>query len=622
MTIEYPTLSQGRYQIERCIGAGGMAAVFKCYDRTLKVHRAIKVLKPEMVTRGTIRERFTTEAVAMANLNHPNTVQVYDHGLEGLTLFIVMEYLPHNSLQQYLEKRGPLSKEQAVSVCLDICRAIQSAHEQGMIHRDIKPDNILLAPRGAKLSDFGLARMQEDERQATRTQAVMGTFPFMAPEQRLSAKKTNHQSDVYALAATLFVMITCEDPRDLFDVDSRVELLMGLDEDLADIIERGCQSSLEKRYPSINEMIRDLEKVYERCDLEKSKLVLNEEVEVSVPKEELKTLLSVWEEYVTNSDGGNNEDSGDTSSETLLFDLKEEEAELISAMQTKISEAPLVSTAPSESEMQKGAPRSNALAIVIGIVLLCLGIGFYVQGSSSKMIPIASQEIPIEVPSEEYLFLEDDRGNIVAVTLDRKSQYPVFAGTKEALYAQRRVGGSRAGTTKWSFGFWDRRFRDGYQREVLMQEEKYWIQCGNTKTMLNPIQLSAQQVKWYDVAWQRSAVALARSLDGTFYYVDSKRQAEGIEAPRLFVGKKGEVVFYEIKDQLLERSEKVFTSDMGSLILQGEKVFWSDSTGKEELSLLNLWEQGILIYQELGAYEGQLLRTACDPYVFRSVDSK
>ena len=164
MNFEYPTLANERYEIHQCIGKGGMAAVFKCFDRSLKTERAIKVLRPEFVARQAVRARFTTEAVAMANLSHPNIVHVYDYGLEQLTAFLVMEYLPYGSLQSYLDKSGPLSKPQAIAVCLDIARALSMAHQQGIIHRDIKPDNILLSSRGAKLSDFGLARMDDDDR--------------------------------------------------------------------------------------------------------------------------------------------------------------------------------------------------------------------------------------------------------------------------------------------------------------------------------------------------------------------------------------------------------------------------------------------------------------------------
>ena len=101
--MDFPTVSNERYHVKQCIGMGGMAAVFICYDSTLEVYRALKVLRPEMVTRKAIRDRFTSEAIAMAKVNHPNMVHVYDHGMEGLTLFIVMELIPYGSLQDYVD---------------------------------------------------------------------------------------------------------------------------------------------------------------------------------------------------------------------------------------------------------------------------------------------------------------------------------------------------------------------------------------------------------------------------------------------------------------------------------------------------------------------------------------
>ena len=109
-----------------------------------------------------------------------------------------------------------MSRRQALQICLDIAKALLAAHQVNVIHRDIKPDNILLHPNGAKLTDFGIARLEEETAQ-TQTRAVMGTVPFMAPEQRLSAKNINHQVDIYALTATLFAMLSSESPTDLYN---------------------------------------------------------------------------------------------------------------------------------------------------------------------------------------------------------------------------------------------------------------------------------------------------------------------------------------------------------------------------------------------------------------------
>ena len=126
-----------------------MAAVFKAYDTSLKIDRALKILKPEFLLGDDVRDRFQT-AVAMANLKHPNIVQVYDLGLEGMTLYIVMEYIPYGSAKSYVSANGKMTVGQAAKVCLDIARALGYAHEKGFIHRDVKPDNILLTAEGAR----------------------------------------------------------------------------------------------------------------------------------------------------------------------------------------------------------------------------------------------------------------------------------------------------------------------------------------------------------------------------------------------------------------------------------------------------------------------------------------
>jgi serine/threonine protein kinase/tetratricopeptide (TPR) repeat protein len=317
--MDYPTLSNGRYLIEQCIGTGGMAAVFKCFDQNLKVFRAVKVLRPEMLARGNIRARFATEAQAMASLQHPNIVHVYDHGADESVLFIVMEYLPHNSLQYYLDQRGPLSGAQAVAVCTDVAHALQRAHEQGIIHRDIKPDNILLSPAGAKISDFGLARITSDEQRVTKTKAVMGSFPFMAPEQRLSAKKTTHQSDIYALTASLFVMLTNEDPSDLFDPEERPQLLAPIEASLAAIISKGCESALDARYADVSTLLVDLQEAGRHTRPEDSSLDLPEnDEEIGRTEKDLTQLRSVWSQYTSGSTESLHEEK-DRSKETIHF---------------------------------------------------------------------------------------------------------------------------------------------------------------------------------------------------------------------------------------------------------------------------------------------------------------
>ncbi len=350
MESRYPTLANGRYEVSQCIGIGGMAAVFKCYDSTLLVNRAVKVLKPEYIIRNKIRERFKTEAIAMANLNHPNVVHVYDHGLEGLTLYIVMEYLPQGSLQQYIETHGALNQHQAVSVCRDIARALKMAHRSGIIHRDIKPDNILLHKQGCKVADFGIARDSLTNRNSTHTQADMGTFPFMSPEQRLSAKKSGPQSDIYALAASLFVILTLGDPTEIYDEKERAKLTADLPESIQDIINKGCCTDINERYQNVDELINDLEALLEGVSVDEMALLLEEEL-VHESSPDLDKLLHIWREYTGDSETEsrpNDDQNSQNATDTFHFeetweDTNKKTPELESEPSVVLQETELIS---------------------------------------------------------------------------------------------------------------------------------------------------------------------------------------------------------------------------------------------------------------------------------------
>ena len=311
--FDIPTLSNGRYQIQGCIGVGGMAAVFKAYDASLQIDRALKVLKPEFLLGDDIRERFQTEAVAMANLKHPNIVQIYDLGLEGMTLYIVMEYLPYGSAKRYINEHGAMSVGQAVQVCLEIASALQYAHTKGFIHRDVKPDNILLTADGAQLSDFGIAKDTESDSGQTRTRAVMGTLQYMSPEQRLNTKNITVQTDIYALVATLFNLMTIEDTTDLFIQDIREELVEELPSSIQQIIHKGCCRELDKRYKTVAELIVDLEAVRQSEQAGMLQLTPIRTPDMIGPN--LERLKRVWDKYTSNA-----RESNDTYTHSLTDD--------------------------------------------------------------------------------------------------------------------------------------------------------------------------------------------------------------------------------------------------------------------------------------------------------------
>jgi tRNA A-37 threonylcarbamoyl transferase component Bud32 len=244
-------LADGRYRLLEPLGVGGMASVYKAWDERLRCHRAVKLLSPEMASNATIRKRFESEAQTMARLHHPNIVDVQDVGSDGERLFIVMEYVPAGSLMDFLNANGPLPPRLAVEAMLPVLAALQEAHDHGVVHRDIKPHNVLVTMGGRpKVTDFGIARVTTEDMSMTKTGSIMGTWGFMAPEQRISARKVDGRADVYAAASTLYCLLTNETPVDLFAGALDGDMLAPLPEVLRPVVAKASRYKPEERYGS------------------------------------------------------------------------------------------------------------------------------------------------------------------------------------------------------------------------------------------------------------------------------------------------------------------------------------------------------------------------------------
>ena len=193
----------GHYEIERPLGAGGMGTVYLARDRTLDRLVAIKVVSPELTTSSVIRDRFLQEARTVARLRHPNIVDVHTAGEAGGMLYFVMEYVPGESLRDRMDRDRRVDGPEALTILRDLARALAYAHERGIVHRDVKPDNILLDRESgcSMLTDFGVARAfaASDER-LTRTGFVLGSPRYMSPEQAAGDRELDGRSDVYSLA--------------------------------------------------------------------------------------------------------------------------------------------------------------------------------------------------------------------------------------------------------------------------------------------------------------------------------------------------------------------------------------------------------------------------------------
>jgi eukaryotic-like serine/threonine-protein kinase len=201
-----------RYELEELVGTGGMSSVYRAHDRLLERDVALKVLHQQFVADTDYVERFRREARSVAQLSHPNIVTVIDRGEQDGRQFIVFEYINGENLKALVEREGPLSEEDAVRLALQIARALGFAHDNGLVHRDVKPQNVLLNGDGqAKVTDFGIARSLDVKGGLTQTGTVMGTSDYIAPEQARGSR-VDAQSDIYSLGAVLYELLTGEVP--------------------------------------------------------------------------------------------------------------------------------------------------------------------------------------------------------------------------------------------------------------------------------------------------------------------------------------------------------------------------------------------------------------------------
>jgi tRNA A-37 threonylcarbamoyl transferase component Bud32 len=212
-----------RYEVEELVGAGGMSSVYRAHDRLLDRKVALKVMHQQFVEDRDHVERFRREARSVAALSHPNIVTVIDRGEHAGRQYIVFEYVAGENLKQMIERRGPAPVVTALELAIQIGQALSFAHQQGLVHRDVKPQNILLNGDGrAKVTDFGIARSLDVQKGVTQTGTVLGTSHYIAPEQA-QGQQVDEQTDVYSLGVVLFELLTGDVP---FPGDSFVAVAM------------------------------------------------------------------------------------------------------------------------------------------------------------------------------------------------------------------------------------------------------------------------------------------------------------------------------------------------------------------------------------------------------------
>ena len=210
-----PTVFNDRYELHRKLAQGGMANVYLARDLLLDRPVAVKVLFPEHARDDAFVERFRREATAAANLNHPNVVAIYDWGQQHGTYYIVMEYVEGRPLSDIIRTEGPLHPDRAAEITADVAAALAFAHRNGVVHRDVKPGNILITGTGqVKVADFGIAQASSNAdatQNLTQAGAVMGTATYFSPEQA-QGLPVDPRSDLYSLGCVLYEMLTARPP--------------------------------------------------------------------------------------------------------------------------------------------------------------------------------------------------------------------------------------------------------------------------------------------------------------------------------------------------------------------------------------------------------------------------
>ena len=214
------TFLQNRYEIISRIGSGGMADVYKARDHKLNRFVAVKVLKPEFTDDTGFLSKFRVEAQAAAGLAHANIVNVYDVGEDRGTSFIVMELVEGITLKSYIGRKGKLSVREATSIALQVSAGLEAAHNNGIVHRDVKPQNIIISMDGkVKVADFGIARAANSD---TINSSAMGSVHYSSPEQSRGGY-SDARSDIYSMGITMFEMLTGRVP---YDGDTTVEVAL------------------------------------------------------------------------------------------------------------------------------------------------------------------------------------------------------------------------------------------------------------------------------------------------------------------------------------------------------------------------------------------------------------
>ena len=367
----------GRYEIQDVIGVGGMAVVYKAYDNIDDRIVAVKVLKEEYLANEEFRRRFKNESKAIAVLSHPNIVKVYDVSFGDRLQYIVMEYIEGITLKEYIEKRGVIDWNEALFFIIQILRALQHAHDKGVVHRDVKPQNIMLLENGTiKVADFGIARFSHSESR-TVTEKAIGSVHYISPEQA-KGELTDEKADIYSVGIMLYEMLTGKLP---FDADNAVSVaLMQVNNEAVmprtinhnipvgfeQITMKAMQKSTRERYQSAAEVLLDLEELKRNPNIKFDYQTYSADLGATRPigkiQEKTRTIPVVKAE--------NESDTGKFEPVTPNVDVKK-----------KISELSKEDEIPVQDVQNKGVNKkpiiAGAIVAILLFVIILLGIKIF-----------------------------------------------------------------------------------------------------------------------------------------------------------------------------------------------------------------------------------------------------
>lgn len=401
-----------RYEIVSKVGAGGMSDVYKAKDTILGRYIAVKVLKPEFSEDRNFVTKFRTEAQSAAGLEHPNIVNIYDVGSENGIHYIVMEYVEGITLKTYVEKKGQLSFKESISIAIQVARGIEAAHNKHLIHRDIKPQNIIISTEGkVKVTDFGIARAASSN---TISADVMGSVHYASPEQARNGF-VDGRSDIYSLGIVMYEMVTGRVP---YDGDTTVAVaLQHLQEEMTPpseyapelpismekIILKCTQKNPDRRYQTIEELLNDLRRALLNPDEDfvviaplvdngKTKVISEEELEQIKEQRGISADPDMDEEEL-DLDMENDEDADD-----------EDEEEGSRLMNPKMEKA------------------VNIMCAVIGVIILILIVYFILSIAGIFKTSGSKSDSEIETETETEQVRTVEMINIVGMTFEEAQE--------------------------------------------------------------------------------------------------------------------------------------------------------------------------------------------------------